>query len=74
MMLYKPEELVVTGVATPVARLVAVTVAPSTTEPWESVMVPPIFARPDCAHVLCVPRMTRKAAMIKTPLEAKRSH
>src|ERR1035441_9613696 len=61
MMLYKPEPLVVAGVATPVATFVAVTVAPATTAPWESVTVPPILARPLWANKPCAPSKRNNA-------------
>ncbi len=62
-MLYTPAPLVVVGIATPVAVFVAVTVAPATTAPCESVTVPVMFARPDWANTPGVPIMRNNAAI-----------
>src|SRR6266436_7756288 len=49
-MLYAPEALVVDSVVTPVAPFFAVTFAPTTAPPCESVMVPDSVAPETCAR------------------------
>jgi hypothetical protein len=48
---YNPESVVVCVLVTPVASFLAVTVAPGTAAPFESLMVPVIFEVPVWANV-----------------------